>query len=169
MQGGFRGALTGFAVGFGAASAYGYVYLLREYHEASSAMVASVQELQESTQKVRHRILIGITFVLIRYYHQVTSAFARVSALEEQVQRVDHRASSKEEVLRRNSDLVRVYDALHEDVLEIRRKLYDIGGSTMNLLLSRLYTDPFFSFSSEQDYNRAMFAPLSRQANGRLV
>lgn len=57
----------------------------------------------------------------------MTSAFARVSALEEQVQRVDLRASSKEEVLHRYSDLVRVYDALHEDVLEIRRKLYDIG------------------------------------------
>lgn len=55
-QGGFRGALTGFAVGFGAASAYGYVYLLREYHEASSAMVASVQELQESTHKVTSSI-----------------------------------------------------------------------------------------------------------------
>lgn len=57
----------------------------------------------------------------------MTNAFARVSALEDQVQRVDHRASSKDEVQRRNSDLVRVYDALHEDVLEIRRKLLDVG------------------------------------------
>jgi hypothetical protein len=52
QKGGFRGALTGFAIGFGAASAYGYIYLLREYHLASAAMVVSVQELEETTRGV---------------------------------------------------------------------------------------------------------------------
>jgi hypothetical protein len=50
-----------------------------------------------------------------------------MAALEDQVQRVDDRASSKAEVQRRNSDLIRVYDGLHEDMLEIRRKVYDLG------------------------------------------
>ena len=43
------------------------------------------------------------------------------------MQRLDHQASTKEDVLRRTSDLTRVYDALHEDVLELRRKLFDMG------------------------------------------
>jgi hypothetical protein len=50
-----------------------------------------------------------------------------VSALENQVQRVDHRASSKAEVQRRNSDLLKIYDALHEDVLDLRRRFFDLG------------------------------------------
>lgn len=50
-----------------------------------------------------------------------------MSALESTVKQVDARASSKEEVSRRNGELVRVYDALHEDVLDIRYKLLDIG------------------------------------------
>jgi hypothetical protein len=97
----------------------------------------------------------------------VTSAFSRVSALEEQVQRVDHRASSKDEVLRRSSDLVRVYDALHEDVLELRRKLFDVGELSRVLLDNdEILTS---TCSTEQDLNRTFGTPTSRQANGRLV
>lgn len=51
-QGGFRGGIAGFALGFGAASAYGYYYLLQEYHAASNLILTSVEEMQSSTQKV---------------------------------------------------------------------------------------------------------------------
>ncbi len=52
-QGSFRGGLAGFALGFGAASAYGYAYLLQEYKAASNLILTSVEEMQTSTQKVR--------------------------------------------------------------------------------------------------------------------
>lgn len=47
-----RGALTGFAIGLGSVSLYGYYYLLQEYHSASQEMRASVRELEDSTHKV---------------------------------------------------------------------------------------------------------------------
>lgn len=106
--GGFRGAITGFALGLAATSIVGFVYLLRDYQAATEAMTVSTQELESSTRKI-------------------TEAYARVTELEEQVKRLEQSAGTKEELRRRNGDLIRVYDALHEDVYEVRRKLYDIG------------------------------------------
>lgn len=128
LQGGFRGALTGFAFGLAAASAYGFVYLLQDYRKASKAMAISVQELEESTEKVMQ-------------------VYARVSTIEDRLAQIERIAGSKEEMRRRNGDLVRVYDALHEDVYDVKRKLYDI----------------------EQDVNRYFGSSSSRRANGRIV
>lgn len=50
--GSVRGGVLGFLFGFGIASAYGYYYLLKEYNAASNLMLASVEELQGSTEKV---------------------------------------------------------------------------------------------------------------------
>lgn len=50
--GSVRGGILGFLFGFGIASAYGYYYLLKEYNAASNLMLASVEELQTSTEKV---------------------------------------------------------------------------------------------------------------------
>lgn len=50
--GSVRGGVLGFLFGFGIASAYGYYYLLKEYNAASNLMLASVEELQTSTEKV---------------------------------------------------------------------------------------------------------------------
>lgn len=52
--GSVRGGVLGFLFGFGIASAYGYYYLLKEYNAASNLMLASVEELQGSTEKVSH-------------------------------------------------------------------------------------------------------------------
>ncbi|PWN92162.1 hypothetical protein FA10DRAFT_265963, partial [Acaromyces ingoldii] len=126
--GGMRGALTGFAIGLGSVSLYGYYYLLQEYHSASLEMRASVRELEDST-------------------HKISAAMARMSSLEKQVGALASSSSTKEDVRSRTGDLVRVYDALHQDVLEVRRKLWDV----------------------EQDVNKALGTPTSRQANGRIV
>jgi len=53
--GSVRGGVLGFLFGFGIASAYGYYYLLKEYNAASNLMLASVEELQTSTEKVSKR------------------------------------------------------------------------------------------------------------------
>ena len=120
--------MTGFAFGLAAASAYGFVYLLQDYRKASKSMAISVQELEESTEKVMQ-------------------VYARVSTIEERLTKIERIAGSKDEMRRRNSDLVRVYDALHEDVYDVKRKLYDI----------------------EQDVNRYFGSSSSRRANGRIV
>ena len=120
--------MTGFAFGLAAASAYGFVYLLQDYRKASKSMAISVQELEESTEKVMQ-------------------VYARVSTIEERLANIERSAGSKDEMRRRNNDLVRVYDALHEDVYDVKRKLYDI----------------------EQDVNRYFGSSSSRRANGRIV
>lgn len=91
-------------------------------------MTLSVQELEESTEKVMQ-------------------VYARVSTIEERLAKIEQIAGSKEEMRRRNGDLVRVYDALHEDVYDVKRKLYDI----------------------EQDVNRYIGTSSYRRANGRIV
>lgn len=50
--GGFRGGITGFLLGVVLSSALGYNYLLSEYQNASSVLLTSVEELQQSTGNV---------------------------------------------------------------------------------------------------------------------
>lgn len=50
--GGFRGGITGFLLGIALSSALGYNYLLSEYQNASSVLLTSVEELQQSTGNV---------------------------------------------------------------------------------------------------------------------
>lgn len=45
-------SVIGFLLGVTSAGAAGYYYLLGEYNSASNALLVSVQELQESTDKV---------------------------------------------------------------------------------------------------------------------
>lgn len=45
-------SITGFLFGFSLASSYAAYHLLDEYQKASASLQASVEELQQSTQKV---------------------------------------------------------------------------------------------------------------------
>ena len=47
--------IVGFLFGFSLASSYAAYHLLDEYKQASAALQASVEELQQSTQRVRGR------------------------------------------------------------------------------------------------------------------
>ncbi|RKP12457.1 hypothetical protein BJ684DRAFT_21004 [Piptocephalis cylindrospora] len=51
--GSFRSGILGFLLGATTAGAAGFAYLLDEYQSASGALLASVEELQSSTAKVR--------------------------------------------------------------------------------------------------------------------
>ncbi|ORX96258.1 hypothetical protein K493DRAFT_259800 [Basidiobolus meristosporus CBS 931.73] len=51
--GAFRGGLMGLLLGVTTAGGIGYYYLLDEYHSASALLVKSVDELHNSTNKVR--------------------------------------------------------------------------------------------------------------------
>lgn len=92
-------------------------------------MTASVEELEESTQKVCSAAADVLDRLSDRCYlfPQVTEAYARVSAMERRLNQLEQSAGSKEELRRRSGDLVRVYDALHEDVYDVKRKLFDLG------------------------------------------
>lgn len=52
IKGGFRGALTGFAFGLAATSAWGIAYVLSEYQSTTKAIATAMQELEDSTQQV---------------------------------------------------------------------------------------------------------------------
>ena len=47
-------SIVGFLFGFSLASSYAAYHLLDEYKHASAALQVSVEELQQSTQKVVH-------------------------------------------------------------------------------------------------------------------
>lgn len=47
--------------------------------------------------------------------------------MEDRLQQLERTACSQDEVRRRYGDIVKVYNALHEDVFDAKRKLYDVG------------------------------------------
>lgn len=65
---------------------------------------------------------------------------ARMATLEEQVGALASSSCTKQDVRSRTGDLVRVYDALHQDLLEVRRKLWDVGelsGQAQEMILMK--------------------------------
>jgi uncharacterized protein (UPF0333 family) len=56
--------VIGFLLGVTAAGSAGYYYLLSEYNNASAALMLSVQELQESTNKVSENKLTTYFYII---------------------------------------------------------------------------------------------------------
>ncbi|KAJ2351638.1 hypothetical protein IWW50_002651 [Coemansia erecta] len=55
--GGFRGGVVGFLLGVTSAGAFGFIYLIDEYHRATSLVLESVAELEQSSLKVKEHVL----------------------------------------------------------------------------------------------------------------
>ncbi|KAI0087813.1 hypothetical protein BDY19DRAFT_892568 [Irpex rosettiformis] len=105
--GAFRGGLTGFLFGFSLASSYAAYHLLDEYQKASAALQASVEELQQSTQKVSAHI-------------------RRIEAVEKDLKALRDTSATKEEISRVRAEVKKLYDGLHVEFLDLRSHVWGI-------------------------------------------
>ncbi|KAF9167507.1 hypothetical protein DFQ26_004461 [Actinomortierella ambigua] len=105
--GGFRGGILGFLLGATAAGAAGYYYLLEEYQTASNLLLASVEDLQTSTNKVRD------------YAKKIESVEAELKKLKE-------KAATKEQLQELRTDVKKVYDGLNIEHLELKTHVWGL-------------------------------------------
>ncbi|KAI0345980.1 hypothetical protein BDW22DRAFT_1353627 [Trametopsis cervina] len=105
--GAFRGGVTGFLFGFSLASSYAAYYLLDEYKQASAALQASVEELQQSTQKVSAHI-------------------RRIEAVEKDLKALRDTSATKDEISRIRTEVKKLYDGLHVEFLDLRSHVWGI-------------------------------------------
>ncbi|KAI0789807.1 hypothetical protein C8Q75DRAFT_764917 [Abortiporus biennis] len=105
--GAFRGGIVGFLFGFSLASSYAAYHLLDEYKQASAALQASVEELQESTQRVSAHI-------------------RRIEAVEKDLKALRDSSASKEDISRVRAEMKKLYDGLHVEFLDLRSHVWGI-------------------------------------------
>ncbi|KIS69768.1 uncharacterized protein UMAG_02290 [Mycosarcoma maydis] len=109
--GSVRGGVLGFLFGFGIASAYGYYYLLKEYNAASNLMLASVEELQGSTEKI-------------------TGHLQRLNKLEADLKSLTSQTASKAEYEKNRLEMKKIVDGIHDEVLDVKKQVLDLPRPT---------------------------------------
>ncbi|KAI0076321.1 hypothetical protein K474DRAFT_1663155 [Panus rudis PR-1116 ss-1] len=105
--GAFRGGIVGFLFGFSLASSYAAYHLLDEYKQASAALQASVDELQQSTQRV-------------------SSHIKRIEAVEKDLKALRDASASKEDISRVRAEMKKLYEGLHVEFLDLRAHVWGI-------------------------------------------
>jgi len=101
----FRGGIVGFLFGFSLASSFAAYHLLDEYKQASSALQASVLELQASTEKV-------------------TAHIRRIEAVEKDLRALSGSSASKDDLSRLRAEMKKVYDGLDIEFLNLRSHVW---------------------------------------------
>ncbi|KAH8915406.1 hypothetical protein BT69DRAFT_1341316 [Atractiella rhizophila] len=105
--GGFRGGLLGFLLGTATAGTYFYVQLFQSYQNASSLLLASVESLKDSTQKMS------------RHVKQIEEVERRLVELEE-------KAATRKEVEDARKEVKKLYNGLHTETLEVKAHLWGV-------------------------------------------
>lgn len=122
--GSVRGGMMGFLLGFGIASSYGYYYLLKEYNAASNLMLASVEELQSSTEKVSKALRLiqrqELTHLLAV---QITTHLQRLNKLEADLKSLSSGSASKTDYEKSRSEMKRIIDGLHDEILDVKKRV----------------------------------------------
>ncbi|KAH8824938.1 hypothetical protein DL96DRAFT_1557673 [Flagelloscypha sp. PMI_526] len=113
--GGIRGGIVGFLLGFSLAASFAAYNLLDEYQRASAALQSSVNELKESTNRVR-----------ISVSPRVTDQVKRISVLEKDMKALEQASASKTEVSRIRAEIKKVIDGLHVELLDLRSQLWGV-------------------------------------------
>ncbi|KAH9971934.1 hypothetical protein BGW80DRAFT_1151022, partial [Lactifluus volemus] len=99
--GGIRGGVIGFLFGFSLASSFAAYRLLDEYKQASVTLQASVEELQQSTEKVSAHV-------------------RRIEAVEKDLKALANSSASKDDLSRLRAEVKKIYDGLHIEFLDLR-------------------------------------------------
>ncbi|KAI0272932.1 hypothetical protein BGY98DRAFT_148197 [Russula aff. rugulosa BPL654] len=99
--GGIRGGVIGFLFGFSLASSFAAYRLLDEYKLASATLQASVEELQQSTEKVSAHV-------------------RRIEAVEKDLKALTNSSASKDDLSRLRAEVKKIYDGLHIEFLDLR-------------------------------------------------
>ncbi|KAH9998012.1 hypothetical protein BJV77DRAFT_787901 [Russula vinacea] len=90
--GGIRGGVIGFLFGFSLASSFAAYRLLDEYKQASVTLQASVEELQQSTEKVSAHV-------------------RRIEAVEKDLKALTNSSASKDDLSRLRAEVKKIYEA----------------------------------------------------------
>ncbi|KAI0300400.1 hypothetical protein BC826DRAFT_676485 [Russula brevipes] len=99
--GGIRGGVIGFLFGFSLASSFAAYRLLEEYKLASATLQASVEELQQSTEKISAHV-------------------RRIEAVEKDLKALSSSSASKDDLSRLRAEVKKIYDGLHIEFLDLR-------------------------------------------------
>ena len=115
--------MIGFLFGFSLASSFAAYRLLDEYKQASASLQASVEELQQSTEKARHYLTsksIPLTFL------QVSAHVRRIEAVEKDLKALTNSSASKDDLSRLRAEVKKIYDGLHIGECIFERSLCDV-------------------------------------------
>ncbi|KAH8104718.1 hypothetical protein BXZ70DRAFT_611526 [Cristinia sonorae] len=112
--GAFRGGIVGFLFGFSLASSYAAYHLLDEYKQASAALQASIEELQQSTQRVASHI-------------------RRIEAVEKDLKALRDTSAGKEDISRVRAEMKKLYDGLHVEFLDLRSHVWGMQQDLQSL------------------------------------
>ena len=102
--------VIGFLFGFSLASSFAAYRLLDEYKQASATLQASVEELQQSTEKVCQQLVFGPHLL---YSPQVTAHVRRIEAVEKDLKTLSNSSASKDDLSRLRAETKKIYDGLH--------------------------------------------------------
>ncbi|KZW00419.1 hypothetical protein EXIGLDRAFT_604482 [Exidia glandulosa HHB12029] len=119
--GGFRGGIIGFLAGFSVASGFAAYQLLEEYKIASSALQASIEQLQANTDKAR-----------------VSAHLRRIEAVETDLKTLTGAASTKEETSKVRAELKKAHDGLKLEFLDLKAHIWGLRAS-LQLLSMKFY------------------------------
>ncbi|KAJ1735472.1 hypothetical protein LPJ61_000538 [Coemansia biformis] len=105
--GGFRGGVVGFLLGVTSAGAFGFVYLIEEYHKATGLVLASVEELEKSSLKVKEYV-------------------KKIEVVESDLARLRANSATTQQLAQSKADWRKQNDALARDLLELKAHVWEI-------------------------------------------
>jgi hypothetical protein len=102
--------VIGFLFGVTAAGSAGYYYLLSEYNNASAALMLSVQELQESTNKVsKNKLTTYFLYNLYKLLFQVKDYARRIETVDRDVAKLKEAMATKKQLTDLKGDFRKLY------------------------------------------------------------
>ncbi|KAI8341646.1 hypothetical protein BC941DRAFT_414090 [Chlamydoabsidia padenii] len=115
--GAVKGGLIGFLTGVSLAGAIGYYYLLEEYNSASESLMKSVEELQQSTEKVRDYA-------------------KRIEAIDKDLTKLKKTAATEKQLDEAKVQLRKLYDTLNIEHLDLKTHVWGLEKDLNTLLVS---------------------------------
>jgi hypothetical protein len=103
-------SVIGFLFGFSLASSFAAYRLLDEYKQASVTLQASVEELQQSTEKARRYFTFDQLSLM---FLQISAHVRRIEAVEKDLKALSNSSASKDELSRLRAEVKKIYDGLH--------------------------------------------------------
>ena len=103
-------SVIGFLFGFSLASSFAAYRLLDEYKLASATLQASVEELQQSTEKACGYLYFYQYILTVR---QVSAHVRRIEAVEKDLKALTNSSASKDDLSRLRAEVKKIYDGLH--------------------------------------------------------
>ncbi|KAJ3056687.1 hypothetical protein HK097_005088 [Rhizophlyctis rosea] len=104
----FRGGIIGFLLGITLAGGTAYVYLLDDYQQSSQSLLASVEDLQKSTNKLKDHT-------------------RKIEVLEKDQKSLVAKAATKEDLEQLRSELLKVIDDVNLSHLELKTQVWEVA------------------------------------------